>query len=159
MAKLHDEQDDLVADIKERIDEVAALVYPEFDSKKRHIETKTRRNGGEHDYIIAHVYDDNELLHLIIDARPKLSDFLAVARRLEICQKRLYQERYQTGQSSKDPSNQVRQDILDKHSRKVIVTRSEPDFPARKSAKKISIVLIVQDEATGRFSSEMARSS
>jgi hypothetical protein len=156
MAKFHDEHrdpehDDLVADIKKDIFEVAGLVYPEFGAK-RYVEIETRRNGGKYDYVIAHVYDDQALLHLIIDARPKLSDFEAVAQWLETCQRAYYQERYQTTQSGKDPSKQVRQDILDKHSRKVIVTRSDPDSPTRISAERISIFLVVQDEATRRFS-------
>jgi hypothetical protein len=158
MAKFHDEHrdqehDDLVADIKKKIKEVAGLVYHEFDGT-RDIKIEPERNDGECDYVIAIVSDytkdtKHERPHLIIDARPKLelSDFEEVATGLEACQKRCYQETHPTD----DPSKQVLEQFLYNHSRKVIVTRSDPDSLPRKSARERKIFLIVQDEVTRRF--------
>jgi hypothetical protein len=152
MAKFQDEQrdheyDNLLADIIEHKDDVVAKVYRSY--AERHIEIDVRKNGGEYVYLIASVYEKGyPPRYLIIDAWPELSDFEARTRQIETQQREFYQEWHRTAQRGKDHPDgggKVNEQFLDKHSRKVIVTRSEPDLAAITLAKRVNIVLIIQE--------------
>jgi hypothetical protein len=99
--------------------------------------------------------------YLIIDAKPKLTDFGAVTRQIKTYQSLLYVREIEKERTDRclstqymrptDPST-IDRDTLDKKSKMVIVTNSEPTRAALIIAKNEGISLIIHNKETGRFS-------